>query len=264
MKKVLILLVVVFVVIIAALFIGKNIVAKTAITSGVKAVTGLEMDIGSMNVGIMNTLIGINNLKLYNPADYSDRVMIDMSEIYVDYDLRAFLKRNAHLEEVRINLNKLTVIKNRNGKLNIDSLKVVRDDKKSKEPEEKKKADKKKTEIKIDTLDLKIGKVAYKDFSKGKKPIVLEYNVNLHEKFYNITDVNEIGKLILVKALSKTDIANLAGFALDSLQKDVLGLVGKAPILGKPIQDVGEKAVDTLKETAEELKKTLKLPFGKK
>jgi len=255
MKKVIVLLLIALTVILAVLFIGKNFIAKTAVTSGVKAITGLEMDIGSMDVGILNTLIGINNMKLYNPPDYPDRVMIDMPDIYIDYNLGAFLKRKVHLKEVRIDLRELTVIKNKNGELNIASLKVA--------GQQEKPVEKKKTEIKIDILDLKIGKVAYKDFSKGKNAKVIEYNVNLHERFHDITNLDEMGKIILVKALLNTNIAQLANFALDSLKSDISEIIGKAPVMGKPVQEIGEKAAETLKETTEGLKKKLKLPFGK-
>ena len=92
-----------------------------------------------MNVGIRNTLVSINNMKLYNPAGYTDKVMVDMPEIYIDYNLSSFLKRKAHLEEVRIDLKELTVIKDKKGKLNIDALKVVKDEKEVKKKKQRNK-----------------------------------------------------------------------------------------------------------------------------
>lgn len=259
MKKVILSVLIILVVFAALLFLGKNYIAKTAVTKGVMAVTGLKIDINDIKVGIINTFIDVDDMKLFNPPDFPEKVMVEMPDIYVDYELSSFLKRKAHLEEIRIDLKEFTVIKNKNGELNIDSLKVAKEEKKEPQKPEKKE----KTEVKIDLLDLKIGKVSYMDFSRGEKPKVIEYNVNLHEQFHNITNLNELGKIILVKALMKTDIAQLAGFALDSLQSEISGIIGKTPIVGKPIQDVTEKAVDTLKETTEGIKKKLKLPFGK-
>ena len=253
MKKVLT-LTVVLLVLIALLFAGKNLIAKTAITSSVKAVTGLKLDMSSVEVGIMNTLIGISHMKLYNPPGYTDKVMLDMPEIYIDYNLGSFLKRKAHLEEIRIDLKELTVIKDKQGNLNIDALKVVKDEKGAKKEEEKEKA-KKKTEIKIDMLDLKIGKVAYKDFSKGKKPMVYEFNINHHEKYRNITDINELAKLILTKAIIETNIANLANIDLGNIKSGLSESLMKAGDI-----EGGRKKVE---EAAEGLKKSLKLPFGK-
>ena len=259
MKKILKLLGLLVVILLIVLLIGRNFIAKTAVTGGVKAVAGLEMDIDSMDVGILNTLVGINEMKIYNPPEFSDRVMVDMPEIYIDYDLSAFIEGKVHLEELRINLKELTVVKDKDGKLNINSLKVA---KTGKEKEPEKPEEKKETEIKIDLLDLKIGKVVYKDYSRGSEPKILEYNLNLHEKYENITDLNELGKLILVKALMNTNIANLTNFALNSLQSEVSDTLKKATEAGKALQEIDEKVTDILKETTQDIKDKLKLPFG--
>jgi hypothetical protein len=240
-------------------FLGKNIIAKNAVTGGIRAVTGLEMDIDKVDVGIFNTLIDINKMKLYNPPDYTDRVMIDMPEIFVDYNLAAFLGRKAHLEEVRIDLKELTVVKNREGKLNIESLKVAGTEEEPEKPEKEKK-----TDIRIDTLDLKIGRVAYKDYSRGREPTVREYSLDLHETFHNVTDLNEMGRLILVRALISTDIANLANFDLGSLKSDISDTLIKAAEIGKPVEELGGKTGEVLKEKTKDIKEKFKLPFGKK
>ena len=256
MKKV-ITLIIVLLIIGALLFVGKNLIAKTSVIRGVKTVTGLTLDMGSMNVGIRNTLVSINNMKLYNPAGYTDKVMVDMPEIYIDYNLSSFLKRKAHLEEVRIDLKELTVIKDKKGKLNIDALKVVKDEKEVKK--EKTAKQKKKTEIKIDILDLKIGKVTYKDFSKGEKPKVYEYNINHHGKYRNITDLNQLAKLILTKAIINTNIARLANFNLGTLTTGLPETLKRAA----DIEEKKKKITETVEKSVEDLKKTLKLPFGK-
>ena len=45
--------------------------------------TGLGLDIGSMDVGILRSAIGIKALRLRNPAGFSDRFMVELPEIYV-------------------------------------------------------------------------------------------------------------------------------------------------------------------------------------
>jgi len=65
-RKVIMIPTIVFAILIA-LFIGKNMIIKTSVTTGVKAMTGLKLSIGSMNVGVFKSLMGINELKLHNP-----------------------------------------------------------------------------------------------------------------------------------------------------------------------------------------------------
>ena len=295
MKRKVVIIPVIVLAILIALFFGKNVIIKASVTAGVRAMTGLKLSIRSMDIGIFKTLIGINELQLYNPSGFVDELMIDLPEIYVDYDLGAFMKGRTHLEEVRLHLKEFIVVKNEAGELNLDSLKVVKEEEKEVIDEGKKEKTKTR-ELQIDVLELRIDKVVYKDYSKGTPPKVKEYNVNIDDRFENITDPKTFGRLIIVKALKNTTIASLTNFDLGKLQRGISGTVrktaekaletpGRAIEIGK---DAGEKARETaeekvkkaieaekkagekVKETAEEavekaadaIKKIL--PFGKK
>ena len=295
MKREVITIPAIVLVLLIALFFGKNVVIKTSVTAGVRTMTGLKLSIRGMDFGIFKTLIGINELQLYNPSGFVDKLMIDCPEIYVDYDLGAFMKGRTHLEEVRLHLKEFIVVKNEAGELNLDSLKVVKEEEKEVIDEGKKEKTKTR-ELQIDVLELRIDKVVYKDYSKGTPPKVKEYNVNIDDRFENITDPKTFGRLIIVKALKNTTIASLTNFDLGKLQRGISGTVrktaekaletpGRAIEIGK---DAGEKARETaeekvkkaieaekkagekVKETAEEavekaadaIKKIL--PFGKK
>jgi len=152
--------------ILAALFFGKNVIIKTSVTAGVSAITGLKLSIRSMDIGIFKSLIGINKLQLYNPSGFVDELMIDLPEIYVDYNLGAFMKGKTHLEEVRLNLKEFVVVKNEAGELNLDSLKVVKTAEEEEVIDEGKKKKTEMPELQIDLLELRIDKVVYKDYSK--------------------------------------------------------------------------------------------------
>jgi len=257
----------------------KDMLVKTAVEKGVKVVTGLRLKIGGFNLGIINTLVGIEDLKLYNPAGFQEPVMLDMPEIYVDYNLPSFFQGNIHLEEMRIDMKEFMVVRNKSGALNLDSLKVVQAHKEGKKPGEKTKTEAKMPKIQIDNLQLKIGKVVYKDYSKGGSPSVREFNVNLNEKYKDITDPYSLVSLIVVKALMNTSIANLTNFDLRGLQNTVSDtLAGTQKIATEAAKKAREtitattqttqKAVketaETLQKTTEGLKDVLGMPFGAK
>lgn len=272
-RKIIIIPAIVFAVLIA-LFIGKNMIIKTSVTTGVRAVTGLKLSIKSMNVGVFKSLIGINGLQLHNPEGFEDKIMVDLPEIYVDYNLGAILGGKVHLEEVRLHLKEFIVVKNEAGELNLDSLRVV------KEAEELKKGDtgKEKTEmpdIQIDLLELRIDKVIYKDYSKGTPPKERVFNVNIDERYEDITDPKSFVRLIIVKALKNTTIASLTNFDLGKLQRGISGTVkktaaiaqktaGKAIEAGKDLIDgkTSEAAKEAVGKAADTIKKFL--PFGNK
>ncbi len=274
MRKLFIIVSIIFVLLVAVFF-GKNLIVKTSVKAGVKAMTGLKLNIKSMNVGILNSLIGINGLQLFNPPGFVDELMVDLPEIYVDYDLGAFIKGKIHLEEVRLNLKEFSVIKNEKGELNLDSLRIVEEKKDEKvEGEEKKEKEKTKMpELQIDVLELKIGKVVYKDYSKGTPPKSKEFNVNIDERYENITNPRAFISLIIVKALKNTTIARLTNFNLGALQENVTGKLKETTqkvmetadkVIGTGKDDVGKKVKEAAKETIEKTTDTLKkfLPFG--
>ncbi len=282
MKRKIVTIPAIVLVIIIALFFGKNMIIKTSVTAGVKAMTGLKLNIRSMNIGVFKSLISINGLQLHNPQGFEDELMIDFPEIYVDYNLGAFMKGKTHLEEVRLHLKEFIVVKNEAGELNLNSLKVVKaaedDEKGGEEETEKGDGAKEKTkmpDIQIDLLALRIDRVIYKDYSKGGSPKVKEFNVNIDERYVDITDPQSLGRLIIVKALKNTTIASLANFDIGTLQKGLAETVRKTAAKAMEAQakavEAGEDLIEektteatqgAVKKAADTIKKIL--PFGNK
>ena len=257
-----------FLIFVLIIIVGKNIIVKAAVTTGVKAVTGLSLKIKKMKIGLVSTLIDIKELKLYNPKGFEDPVMVDIPEVYVNYRMGAFFKKKVHLEEVRLYLKEFVVVKNKEGKLNLDSLTSIGAAKEAKEGVEEKKEDTKKKpktappQIQIDLLKLKIDKVYYKDYSQGGPPSVKEFNVNIDATYENITDPQALVNVIVIKALANTTISSLTNFDLGPLTEglkgsvkgagDIIsGLAGNTMDVGK---DVGESAKGTIKNTVDNLK----------
>ena len=247
---------------------AKNIIAKTAISAGVKAITGLKLNMKSLNIGVFKSLISIKGFKLFNPPGFfEDRLMIDMPEIYVDYDLKALLKGKVHLEELRLDLKEFIVVKNHKGELNLDSLKTIGLKKSASEKPTGKKS--KASNLQIDILELKIGKVIYKDYYNRTRPRIREFRVDINERYENINDPRKFTNLIVLKALMNTSIASLTDFDLGVLEDglgDTLGVASKIVegTAGTALK-VGEKITDTAKEATEKVTETIKdiLPFGK-
>ncbi|MDD5496197.1 MAG: AsmA family protein [Candidatus Omnitrophica bacterium] len=269
--------------ILAVIFIlslAKDMIIKVSVEKGVNLVTGLRLKMGSLKVGLLGTLVQIKDLELLNPAGYKDRTMLDMPEVFVDYALMPLLKGKIYLTEVRIDLKKLVVVKNENGELNLDALKVVQAEKETKGKRPSVKKELNAPPMRIDSLTLKIGSVIYKDYSKGGAPAIREFNINLNEKYSDIDDLNIVVSLIVIKALSNTTVPSLANFDLQGLKGntgDVLGtaqkLTGEAAAKVQAVTrratrvvdetgSVTRQATDTVQKTTETLQDILKNPFG--
>ncbi|MCK4518658.1 MAG: hypothetical protein KAU12_00925 [Candidatus Omnitrophica bacterium] len=250
------------------LFFSRNLIVKILLSSGVRAVTGLELDIESVNLNPFSSLIGVGGLVLYNPERYADRIMADVPEIYLDYEVSALLRKKAHFKKVRLYLRELIVVKDKDGELNLRSLKVTKAEEEEKEPARVEEQEKKELNFRVDLLKLKIDKVVYKDYSHGKKPVIKVYKVNIDENFENITDVKQFTKLILVRALVNTTISRLVELDMTLLSDSLIGIVGVAGkaaggTLDKSFgagKDIGGKTIDTLGKTTKDIIKML--PFG--
>jgi uncharacterized protein involved in outer membrane biogenesis len=292
--------------IVVGVFAGfKDAMAKSAVQVGVKYATGLEMEIDRMQVGLLNTRLGIEGLRLKNPPGFADPYMFDVPEVYVDYDLGSFLRKEPHIEEIRFNLNELTVVRASDGHLNLDALRAVQASKdKEAAPQQQVEPAKEPREqaamkVRIDLLKLKVGKVVYKDYSRGDPPRVQEFAVNIDESVPNITNLQVFAATIVSRALARTAVARLTGFDLKELEgfaeqglglaaEQAKALVGTALTTAngaaKQLSDevsqvtgVAEKTAESaaeaskeavgvageaLKQTTDSLKKLL--PFGEK
>ena len=241
----------IIVVIFVLLLVFKNILIKMAIEQGTKKATGLELTIGNMDVGLLASKVDVTDMRLLNPAGFPDKVMIDIPKLLVDVELASFFKQRAHVETLELNLNELMVVRNKDRKLNIAALKSVSEQQeKGKKPVEQKE-EKKGMQVIIDKLILKIGKVTYKDYSWGTKPFTKTFTIGINEVYRDITDPKKLVNLIIVRALQKTDIAQLANFDLGSLKADV------ADTLQKGVSGVTEAGQKELQTTTDEATKKL-------
>jgi hypothetical protein len=197
--------------------------------------------------------------------------MLDMPIVYVDYDIGDLFKGKLHFKHLKIYLSEFFVVKDANGRLNLDAFKLAKG-KKEEAPAEKKAA--KSLPLKIDILDLKIGKVIYKDYSKGAKPEVREFNVDINERYKNITDINSFARLLVVRALANTAISRLTGFDVGALKGEIKEVLKSVSKLTKDVttdtlkagKSSGAKVIDKVTVTTEKAAKKVGqiIPFSKK
>ena len=270
MKKTITALVGILMLVFVGLVLGRNLVAKVVVERGVKLVSGLPLEVQSIDVGLPKTCVAINGLKILNPQGYSEKVMADISQFYADCDVPTFLKKKIHLRDVRIHLEKFVVVRDADRRLNIDALKALQARQKQVAP----------FPMQIDSLELKIRKVVYTDYALGDKPVTQEFNVDLNETFRDITDPDALVNLIVLKALMSTTIASLANIDLDNMKgmaskgfSTTKGLTVNAfnktkGVIVDTAPEVMGKTANVVKGTtgtvAEGVKNLFSMPFGKK
>ncbi len=252
MKKIIGVIVVILFVLIGIL-LARNTIVKFSIEKAVTIVTGVRVDIGRLDIGILKPVVHIEQLQLLNPENFSDRVMIDVPEIYVRYHLPSIIAGNFYFPQIRLSIEEVTVIKNAQGVLNLDALKSVQSQKKDSVVEKSKETQESDLmpKIKIDELHLRIGRVIYKDYSKKRDPEIMMFNINLKEVYRDVNDPLVLVNLIITRSLANTTISSLIKFDLRTLQSAVSGVVSgtgntvSTAVSG--VKDTGKQAVDTMK-----------------
>jgi uncharacterized protein involved in outer membrane biogenesis len=223
---------------IVALVMAKDKLIELSAEKACSFVLGSKLDIGSMRVGILRPVIDIKKMRLYNPKEFPVKLMADIPEIYVRYELAGIFKGNVHIRELRFNLKEFNIVKNSNGVVNLDSLKPVSDKEDGQRIEQEEKGEL--PDIRIDTLYLKAGEVVYTDYSRSAEdPAITRFNVNIDERFENIEDPYTLVRLIIYRVLMNTTVSNLVDVPMQGV-KDIADKAYK----------VGTAAVETATGTA--------------
>jgi uncharacterized protein involved in outer membrane biogenesis len=128
MKKILkwffgaVLLVVVLAVV---LLLSLDTILRVVAENRIRAQTGMDAEIGRFHVGLLEPVVSIENLRLYNPPAFGGTLFLDIPEIHVEYDRDALVKNQIHITLMRFNLGELDIVRNEAGQTNLFSLGVA-------------------------------------------------------------------------------------------------------------------------------------------
>ncbi len=202
----------------------KNSIIQSVISTTISKAAHVPVSIGSTSASLLSSSIRIKNLRLYNPRGFPEKLMLEIAQIFIDFDPAPLLKGQAHFQEVRVDLKQLVVIKNKDGRVNVDAVKPAKGESRERAAAKSKGEGPK---LKIDKLYLSIGRVVYKDYSLGGEPRVEVFDVNMQDRvFTNIEDPNAVVSLVMFEALTKTTLSRLANLDLGSFEGGAGDAVG--------------------------------------
>jgi hypothetical protein len=257
LKTILLIILVVLVVFV----LGRNIIVKAVLEGATPLVTGLGLSVEKLNIGLFDTKLHIVNLRMTNPKNFEEKVMLDLPEVLVDYNLMDILGGKIHLSKIVFALKEFKVVRNSEGVLNLDSLKMVKEGKEAEKPKEKPVAKKeaKPLDLQIDEFILKFGKIQFIDYSRNAaQPSVQTVEVNLDETYKNITNPQLIAAIIMQKVIRNAALAKITGFDLGGIQGAMTNVVGNVDQLAagalSSAKDLSAGALKSTKDLADGLK----------
>ena len=251
----------IIIIILAALIglgIVKDQIIKAAVQAGASRVLGTKVSVGGFSFGILRQSVRVKAFKIENPKGFPQGSMVDVTEVGVDYDLPALLGGKLHFPLVILNLNEMVVVKNKEGVLNVDALKVAV--KKEQRAAKTEKKSSKSPNFKIDELRLNVNKVIFKDYTQGPEPLVQVYDVNLKDKTYkDINSAQQLAALIMVESMKPTAIKGAkiygvatilgAGFLPAGIAGTLLGKDSAQAEFGASVDQVYQTALDVIKKS---------------
>jgi hypothetical protein len=113
---------------------------------------------------------------------------------------------------LELEIKETGMVKNKKGKLNVDSLKIA-----TEKSGEKKKKPAKQLLLQIDIVNLGIGRVISRDYSVEGQPVVKVYDINLKKTYKNITSAQQLAALIISEPLKSAGIQGLEVYGVSML-----------------------------------------------
>ncbi len=238
------------VVIIALLFVGvlfiKNSLFGAVISGALSKAAHVPVEIGSTNIRFLSSAITLKNIKIHNPRSFPDKILLDAPLVSIVFDPPAFFKGQLHFQEVRLNLKEIVVEKNKSGQLNVDAMKPRKEE--TQKARETKTSSKGAPKLLIDNLYMTIGRVVYKDYSRGGEPLVQSFDINMQDKLYrNIDNPTSLMSLIMTETLTRTTLSHLANLDIGSFKEGASSILDNGfNALGDGSSGVEKKVKDIL------------------
>lgn len=196
MKKFIIVLGIV-VISLVCIAIFKDLIIKSVVTTAVTRITGAPVHMDEFRLNVFSSTIKISGFKIYNPAGFPEGILASFPKIKIIYDRATLFKKKRHLLLVDIELKEMGLTKNKDGVLNVDSLKIVQQPKSSAP-----------IPMQIDLVTLGIGKIVFKDYAAGSEPSVRVYDVNKRKSYKGIPTVQQLALLVLAEPMKEAAIKN--------------------------------------------------------
>ena len=160
-------------VLIVALLFSRNWILKQVAIRSVAENTGLRAEIGSIHSGLRSPFLHLQQVRLFNTPEFGGGLLLDAPEFYARFDSAVATAGRLHFTEMRVNIAELTVIRDAQGRINLDHLEK---EYRKRDAERRRRRGKDTNEMEfagIDRLDVTIGRILYLDQEKPKRNATL-------------------------------------------------------------------------------------------
>jgi len=109
-------------VLVVVFLLSLDTILRVVAQNRIRAQTGMDAEIGTFHLGLLEPVVTIKDFKIYNPPAFGGTPFLNIPEIHVEYDRAALAKNQIHLTLLRFNLGELDIVRNEAGQTNLFSL----------------------------------------------------------------------------------------------------------------------------------------------
>ena len=184
------------------LLLLKDILVKEIAQKRLQRETGLQVRIGAMQTALLSSTVSIQNLVIYNPADFGGGPLLDIPDLHLEYAYGSSTNPGMKLKLLRLDIRELNIIQNNLGETNIITIL----DKVAPDILRKSSGGQKHDSFGgIDMLNLSVGKVRYIHLAHPKRNQEIELAMR-HAIVQNIRTQDDLAGVFL-KVLVRAGIS---------------------------------------------------------
>ncbi len=160
---------------------------------------GVEVRINDIKLDYNKGILDISDFRMHNPEGFpKDEILIYIPKITAEFNPRSIMiDKKLHFTKVYIYVKSMGVIKNRDGRTNVDEIAFF------KESSEE-------IPLVTDKIVLTAESVVFKDYSKGKLPVVETFNVNIKDATYaGFPTADDVAAKVFSEILGRTTIKGI-------------------------------------------------------
>ena len=187
-------------VLVVSLLLLKDTILKSVAESRLREATGMEVRIGRLEVALDRPVVRIENLVIYNSAEFGGSPLLDLGFLLMEYDFDAMRDGHFHARLLKLELKELHIVESQGGRTNLYAMM---------ETAQRNAASKKSNSAEtanpaafdgIDTLNLSLGAFRFTSFKDARRNQQLDLNLH-NEVFQKIRSEQDVAAILLRIAL---------------------------------------------------------------
>ncbi len=194
------------VLLVATFFVVKHLRIKEIVETEIEHNLGINVSIKRIEYSPLLAHVEVRGITVHNPSGFVDSELAYIESLHLVFDpIEIITRKKPNIYLFALDLKRLNIIKNKDGKVNIKEIIPVKEGDTGKDRE---------TPFYFDVLVLIVGEVRYIEYTAKTKK-VNRYPINIkYATFVGLQNENEVVKMVIYKALQNTDIGKLINLTI--------------------------------------------------